>query len=165
MYLAQYLANVGAWCLINVSYCCCCCYQQYLPRVQNSLTSMLRAVAEAADETRSLLSPDVANKNMGCDTWDISYTKKAFVDSLKFTPTWASCTLLAARVEGHESSQQRWRRPYGIRGAFPLSHMVLIRGVAGDLRREGTVDAGQPERASQRKWGSQITQNGDFKGF
>lgn len=152
-------------CLINVSYYCCCCYQQYLPCVQNSLTSMLRAVAEAEDETQSLLSPDVANKSTGCHTWDITYTKKAFVASLKFTLTWASCTLLAARVEGQKCSQQRWRRPCGGRGAFPLSHMVLTRGVAGVLRREGTVDAGQPARTSQRKWGSQVTQNGDFKGF
>lgn len=34
-----------------------------------------------------------------------------------------------------------------------LSHLVLISSVAGILRREGTVGAGQPERASRSRWG------------
>lgn len=43
------------------------------------------------------------------------------------------------------------------------SHLVLVSSVAGAVRREGTQGAGQWERAS--RWGSQIRQNGDFKGF
>ena len=40
-----------------------------------------------------------------------------------------------------------------------LSDMVLIRSAIGVLSREGRLGAGQPERASQRRWGSQLEQN------
>lgn len=47
----------------------------------------------------------------------------------------------------------------------PLSHLVLISSLAGLLRREGTVGAGQPERDSPSRWGCGIRQPGDFTGL
>lgn len=47
----------------------------------------------------------------------------------------------------------------------PLSHLVLVSSLAGLVRREGTVGAGQLERASRSRWGCRIRQTGDFIGL
>lgn len=103
-----------------------------------------------------------------------TYTGKVFVASWKFKFKWHPVFYLAALVEGLNISQ---RGDHGTREEGEeeegggkeerslLNHTMPIRSAAGVLRREGRLGAGQPEGASQRRWGSQSRQNGYFKGL
>ena len=93
-----------------------------------------------------------------------TYTGKLFVASLKFKFNWASCILSGSLCRGTETAIKRDDHGTAEVEACSLPrHVVLISSVAGVLRKEGRLGIGQPERASQRRWGSQIRQDGHFK--